>query len=82
MFETVPRTGMFTIVQNDFDSALGLVNYTVWKFRPLIMKIFKTVFVKLRTTKHTCLFISNRRVLSESAFLGSHFTANLQQTHF
>ena len=22
--ETVPRTGMFTIVQNDFDSAFGL----------------------------------------------------------
>ena len=45
--ETVRRTGMFTIVQNDLDSALvllsyRLVNYTVWKFRSLIMKIFKT----------------------------------------
>ena len=40
------------------------------------------MFVKLTATKHTCLFISNTRVLSESASLGSHFRENLQQTHF
>ena len=40
------------------------------------------VFVELRVTKHTCLFISSTRVLSESTSLGSHFRENLQQTHF
>ena len=50
------------------------------------MKIFKTEFIKLTATKHTCLFISSTpgstRVLSESASLGSHFRENLQQAHF
>ena len=46
------------------------------------MKIFKTVFVKLKAVQHTCLFITCIRVLSESASLGSHFRENLQQTHF
>ena len=39
------------------------------------------MFVKLKATKHTCLFISNTSVLAESASLGGHFRENLQQTH-
>ena len=51
------------------------------------MKIFKTEFIKLTATKHTCfLFMSSTpgstRVLSESASLGNHFRENLQQAHF
>ena len=33
--ETVPRTGMFTIVQNDFDSALGLAKLSACKLHSL-----------------------------------------------
>ena len=58
------------------------VNYTVCKFRPLIMKIFKTEFLLNAQLLNTCLFISNTRVLSESASLASHVRENLQQAHF
>ena len=79
---------MFTIVQNDFDTALGLaryrlVNYTVWKFMPLIMKIFKTecllnsklpnTHVCLSTTQDFCpnplLWVVISRKLATNSFL-------------
>ena len=55
------------------------VNYTVCKFRPLIMKIFKTeclLHSQLPNT-HVCWSAAQ-----EFARIRSHFKENLQQTHF
>ena len=63
-------------------STVGDVQYRAGYHEVIGLQIFKGVFVNLKATKHTCLFISSTRILSESASLGSHFRKNLQQTHF